>query len=66
MTNIKQFHDKLMASVERMDKIKQFTDQELASELLHHVWADLYSYSYAADLVEEAIERLGGIGESED
>jgi len=61
-----QFCDRLMTSIKQKDEIGKLTDQQLADKLVHHVWAGLDFYTYASDLVEEAVERLGGIGESEE
>lgn len=61
-----QFCDRLMTSIMHRDKIEKLTNRQLADELVYHVWAELDFYTYASDLVEEAIERLGGVDESED
>ena len=53
-----KFAEDFFASEERMKRIQNLTNEELAEALLLHVWSDLEVLSLQSDLVESAIERL--------
>ena len=50
----------VVESAHLVSALKQMSNAELANLLLEQVWADLYVWSPASDIVGEAIRRLQG------
>lgn len=50
----------ILESEKKMDRLKSFTNYQIAQLLIEHVWSGYDVFSLKSDLIQEAIERLKG------
>lgn len=55
-----EFYDNVVESMKYSSRFRGMSNEELANELMHSIWAEIPMFTEASELIEEVIDRLKG------